>query len=263
MFIRVELRIFTYNLRICCGKYEDVTSISEAMCASVTVMVVLFCSARVRECQLLLMSGKTKGCFYPPPYLDDYGETDQGLRYCRGVFCHALQPFCRVATDVLSCRYRRFVVPLQTCFRTATAVLSCCYRRFVVQLQTFCRVSFVSDAVTRYTCALSATSSCRSCGCRPPYPSRRCVVLIQTFCRVCFRRGNPLHLCSERYEQLQKLWLSPAVPEQTLCRAVSDVLSCLFQTRQPAAPVLGALRAAAEALAVTRRAGTDRTPSGE
>ena len=39
MIIRVELRIFTYNLRICCGKYEDVTSISEAMYASVTVHV--------------------------------------------------------------------------------------------------------------------------------------------------------------------------------------------------------------------------------
>ncbi|XP_043917807.1 E3 ubiquitin-protein ligase UBR2 isoform X2 [Protopterus annectens] len=35
---------------------------------------------RVRECQILLLAGKTKGCFYPPPYLDDYGETDQGLR---------------------------------------------------------------------------------------------------------------------------------------------------------------------------------------
>ncbi|XP_063299948.1 E3 ubiquitin-protein ligase UBR2 isoform X2 [Pelobates fuscus] len=35
---------------------------------------------RVRECQLLFLAGKTKGCFYAPPYLDDYGETDQGLR---------------------------------------------------------------------------------------------------------------------------------------------------------------------------------------
>ncbi|XP_074663047.1 E3 ubiquitin-protein ligase UBR2-like [Tubulanus polymorphus] len=35
---------------------------------------------RVRECQILLLSGRTKGCFFPPPYLDDYGETDQGLR---------------------------------------------------------------------------------------------------------------------------------------------------------------------------------------
>ncbi|KAJ7422966.1 hypothetical protein BTVI_11378 [Pitangus sulphuratus] len=34
----------------------------------------------VRECQVLFLAGKTKGCFYPPPYLDDYGETDQGLR---------------------------------------------------------------------------------------------------------------------------------------------------------------------------------------
>ncbi|ESO96461.1 hypothetical protein LOTGIDRAFT_115669, partial [Lottia gigantea] len=35
---------------------------------------------RVRECQVLLLSGRIKGCFVPPPYLDDYGETDQGLR---------------------------------------------------------------------------------------------------------------------------------------------------------------------------------------
>lgn len=35
---------------------------------------------RVRECQVLFVAGKTKGCFYPPPYLDDYGETDQGLK---------------------------------------------------------------------------------------------------------------------------------------------------------------------------------------
>lgn len=35
---------------------------------------------RVRECKVLLLAGKTKGCFVPPPYLDEYGETDQGLR---------------------------------------------------------------------------------------------------------------------------------------------------------------------------------------
>uniref|UniRef100_A0A669F0A3 E3 ubiquitin-protein ligase n=1 Tax=Oreochromis niloticus TaxID=8128 RepID=A0A669F0A3_ORENI len=36
--------------------------------------------SRVRESQVLFVAGKTKGCFYPPPYLDDYGETDQGLK---------------------------------------------------------------------------------------------------------------------------------------------------------------------------------------
>lgn len=35
---------------------------------------------RVRECQVLLLTGKSKGCFVPPPYFDSYGETDQGLR---------------------------------------------------------------------------------------------------------------------------------------------------------------------------------------
>lgn len=35
---------------------------------------------RVRECQILLMASRTKGSFYPAPYLDTYGETDHGLR---------------------------------------------------------------------------------------------------------------------------------------------------------------------------------------
>jgi len=45
-----------------------------------------FCGAgtgmflRVRECQVLLLTGQSKGCFFAPPYLDEYGETDQGLR---------------------------------------------------------------------------------------------------------------------------------------------------------------------------------------
>lgn len=35
---------------------------------------------RVRECQILLMASRSKGSFYNAPYLDTYGETDQGLR---------------------------------------------------------------------------------------------------------------------------------------------------------------------------------------
>lgn len=40
---------------------------------------------RVRECQIVLLAG-TKGCFIPAPYVDSYGETDQGLRY--GIKCY-------------------------------------------------------------------------------------------------------------------------------------------------------------------------------
>ncbi len=39
-----------------------------------------FANFRVRDCQVLLLSSRTKGCFFAPPYLDDYGETDQGLK---------------------------------------------------------------------------------------------------------------------------------------------------------------------------------------
>ena len=35
---------------------------------------------RVRECKLVMFSGRTKGCYMFPPYLDQYGETDQGLK---------------------------------------------------------------------------------------------------------------------------------------------------------------------------------------
>ncbi|XP_017488477.1 PREDICTED: E3 ubiquitin-protein ligase UBR1 [Rhagoletis zephyria] len=44
-----------------------------------------FCGAeicvflRVRDCQIVYL-GRNKGCFVYPPYLDEYGETDQGLR---------------------------------------------------------------------------------------------------------------------------------------------------------------------------------------
>lgn len=35
---------------------------------------------RVRECEVLFLSAHSRGCFVSPPYLDEYGETDQGLR---------------------------------------------------------------------------------------------------------------------------------------------------------------------------------------
>jgi len=35
---------------------------------------------RVRECKIVMFSGRTKGCFESPPYLDQYGETDEGLK---------------------------------------------------------------------------------------------------------------------------------------------------------------------------------------
>lgn len=53
-----------------------------------------FCGAdispflRIRDCQIVYL-GRNKGCFIQPPYLDEYGETDQGLR--RGHPLHLCQ----------------------------------------------------------------------------------------------------------------------------------------------------------------------------
>ncbi|XP_073494949.1 E3 ubiquitin-protein ligase UBR1 isoform X1 [Phyllobates terribilis] len=35
---------------------------------------------KIRECKVVLIEWKTRGCFYPAPYLDEYGETDPGLK---------------------------------------------------------------------------------------------------------------------------------------------------------------------------------------
>jgi len=44
---------------------------------------------RVRECKVVLLAGRTKGIFIQPPYVDQYGETDTGLR--RGNPLHLCQ----------------------------------------------------------------------------------------------------------------------------------------------------------------------------
>ncbi|XP_050830777.1 E3 ubiquitin-protein ligase UBR1 isoform X1 [Serinus canaria] len=44
---------------------------------------------KIRECKVVLIEGKTRGCLYPAPYLDEYGETDPGLK--RGNPLHLCQ----------------------------------------------------------------------------------------------------------------------------------------------------------------------------
>ena len=72
----------------CCqqeiGKKRVGSCTAHAYKCSGTVGVFL----RVAECQVLLLHLNinseddllVRGCFLPAPYLDDYGETDQGLR---------------------------------------------------------------------------------------------------------------------------------------------------------------------------------------
>uniref|UniRef100_A0A3Q1DBZ8 E3 ubiquitin-protein ligase n=1 Tax=Amphiprion ocellaris TaxID=80972 RepID=A0A3Q1DBZ8_AMPOC len=65
----------------CCQTEVDGEDVGACTAHTFTCGAGLGLFLRVRESQVLFVAGKTKGCFYPPPYLDDYGETDQGLKY--------------------------------------------------------------------------------------------------------------------------------------------------------------------------------------
>lgn len=68
------------SMTYCCQKTLD----DSAMVGACTYHA-LNCGAgvglflRIRDCEILLL-GMNKGCFMSAPYLDEYGETDQGLR---------------------------------------------------------------------------------------------------------------------------------------------------------------------------------------
>uniref|UniRef100_A0A8C9ZSU4 E3 ubiquitin-protein ligase n=1 Tax=Sander lucioperca TaxID=283035 RepID=A0A8C9ZSU4_SANLU len=64
----------------CCQTELDGEDVGACTAHTSTCGAGLGLFLRVRESQVLFVAGKTKGCFYPPPYLDDYGETDQGLK---------------------------------------------------------------------------------------------------------------------------------------------------------------------------------------
>ncbi|XP_053731591.1 E3 ubiquitin-protein ligase UBR2 [Synchiropus splendidus] len=64
----------------CCQTEVDGEDVGACTAHALTCGAGLGLFLRVRESQVLFVAGKTKGCFYPPPYLDDYGETDQGLK---------------------------------------------------------------------------------------------------------------------------------------------------------------------------------------
>ncbi|RWS26023.1 E3 ubiquitin-protein ligase UBR2-like protein [Leptotrombidium deliense] len=72
-----------------------------------------FCGAgvgiflRIRDCKILLLAGKTKGCYMSPPFIDEYGETDQGL--LRGNPLH----LCRTSFRELHKLWLRHGIPEQ------------------------------------------------------------------------------------------------------------------------------------------------------
>ncbi|XP_058811002.1 E3 ubiquitin-protein ligase UBR1 isoform X2 [Topomyia yanbarensis] len=63
----------------CCQKELDKSSVGSCTYHVHTCGAGIGIFLRIRDAEILLL-GINKGCFIPAPYLDEYGETDQGLR---------------------------------------------------------------------------------------------------------------------------------------------------------------------------------------
>uniref|UniRef100_A0A8C4XDW1 E3 ubiquitin-protein ligase n=1 Tax=Erpetoichthys calabaricus TaxID=27687 RepID=A0A8C4XDW1_ERPCA len=64
----------------CCQEMADEDEVGACTAHSLTCGAGVGMFLRIRECEVILLSNKTRGCIYPAPYLDDYGETDPRLR---------------------------------------------------------------------------------------------------------------------------------------------------------------------------------------
>lgn len=71
---------------LCSQSYCCQTELSKNMMVGACTYHASKCGAgvgiflRVRECEVLFLRSPNRGCFITPPYLDEYGEPDQGLR---------------------------------------------------------------------------------------------------------------------------------------------------------------------------------------
>eukprot|EP00118_Oscarella_pearsei_P007753 m.38708 g.38708 ORF g.38708 m.38708 type:complete len:1803 (+) comp32631_c0_seq2:65-5473(+) len=82
---RVPTMCLVCGTILCSQGFCCQTEIDNELCGACTVHSPR-CSGGVgiflliRECQVILMAGRNRGCFYQPPYFDEYGETDVGLQ---------------------------------------------------------------------------------------------------------------------------------------------------------------------------------------
>lgn len=64
----------------CCKKTVENQNLGSCTAHAATCGAGVGIFLRVADCIILLLNGVGKGCFYPSPYLDAYGENDPGLR---------------------------------------------------------------------------------------------------------------------------------------------------------------------------------------
>uniref|UniRef100_A0A6Q2YIS5 E3 ubiquitin-protein ligase n=1 Tax=Esox lucius TaxID=8010 RepID=A0A6Q2YIS5_ESOLU len=63
----------------CCQSQLDGEDVGACTAHAATCGAGVGMFLRIRECEIVLMASKTRGCTFPAPYLDDYGETDPQL----------------------------------------------------------------------------------------------------------------------------------------------------------------------------------------
>ncbi|CAH2328512.1 E3 ubiquitin- ligase UBR1 isoform X3 [Pelobates cultripes] len=64
----------------CCQELVDGETLGACTSHSLQCGAGICMFLKIRECRVVLIEGRTRGCIYPAPYLDEYGETDPGLK---------------------------------------------------------------------------------------------------------------------------------------------------------------------------------------
>ncbi|CAG9128754.1 unnamed protein product [Plutella xylostella] len=160
---------------------------------------------RVRDCETLLLAAPARGATMPAPYLDSYGETDQYVNSVSDTCGAGAGLFLRVR----DCETLLLAAPARGATMPAPYLDS--------YGETDQYVNSVSD-----TCGAGAGLFLRVRDCETlllAAPARGATMpapYLDSYGETDqgLRRGNPLHLCPERYAALRMLWLSHGLHER-------------------------------------------------